>query len=380
MKIGIVCPYNIFRPGGVQEAVFAHRKELAERGHEVIIITPNPRRAHQEAPGFVHLIGVSTELNTPFKTKADISVHAGPAEIARYLRQENYDLLHIHEPWVPVLPRQIMNKAACPIVATFHAKLPEAWIYRTIGKAIRPYTRSFIKDIDAFAAASEPAAEHIRSLVGGKVRIIHNGVDLEKYNPAKIKPLKKYSRGVKTILFINRLEKRKGPDLLLKAYRLLSARRGDLRLVIASDGDMRKRLERYAKTYRLPRVEFLGFVSDEQKLRLYASADLYCAPAPYGEGFGIVLLEAMAMGLPYVAGDNAGYRFATGNMADKYLVDPTDKRKLADKIDWLLDDAAARAEFKRWAKKRAAKFSYKRVVDEYEKLYSEAIEKAGAKA
>lgn len=379
MKIGIVCPYNVFRPGGVQEAVFAHQKELISRGHEVHVLTPNPRQNSEETPEGVFLIGTSTDLNTPFNTKADISIHAGPKDIKGFLDEQNYDLLHFHEPWVPVLPRQILNRATCPVVATFHAKLPEAWLARTIGKAAKPYTKSFLKDIDYLMAASEPAAEHIRSLTDKEVRIIYNGVDLRKYNPDEVRPLPEYDDDIKTILFVNRLEKRKGPDLMLKAYRELIDEHDDVRLVIASDGDMRVKLETYVETYDLPRVEFLGFVDDETKVRLYASADLYCSPAPYGEGFGIVLLEAMAMQTPYIAGDNAGYRFATGDMSDKYLVDPTQSVLLAKRIENLLYRDGDRDEFVAWAKKRVKDYDYVTVVDDYEKIYKDAVKYGGAK-
>lgn len=373
MKIGIICPYNIYRPGGVQEAVFAHQKELTGRGHEVIIITPDPRHETHQPLENVHLVGTSTELNTPFKTKADISIHGGPKEIKEYLAEQKYDLLHFHEPWVPMLPRQILDKALCPVVATFHAKLPEAWIYKTLGKAVRPYTKSFIKDIDYMVAASDPAAEHINSLVNEDVDIIYNGIDLSKYNPDKVKPLPKYQDDIKTILYLNRLEKRKGPDLLLKAYKELVVTRDDIRLVMASDGDMRSRLESYVSTYDLPNVEFLGFVDDETKIRLYASADVYCSPAPYGEGFGIVLLEAMAMNIPYVAGDNAGYRYATGDKSDEYLVDPTHTQLLSGKIEHMLSDQKARDGYVLWAKKRVKNYDYKVVVDKYEKIYKTLV-------
>lgn len=364
------------RPGGVQEAVFAHQKELKKRGHEVHVLTPNPRKIVGPLPDDVYLFGTSTDINTPFRTKADISIYAGPSEIKEFLDSQQYDLLHFHEPWVPMLPRQILNRASCPVVATFHAKLPEAWLSRTLGKVVRPYTKSFLKDIDYYVAASEPAAEHIRSLTDEDVQIIHNGVDLDKYDPDNTKILPQYDDDIKTILFINRLEKRKGPDLLLKAYRNLVEQREDVRLVIASDGDMRPRLEAYVKMYDLPRVEFLGFVDDETKVRLYASADLYCSPAPYGEGFGIVLLEAMAMRTPYVAGDNAGYRFATGDMSDKYLVDPRQSDLLAKRIDELLYDDPKRQEFVDWAGKRISQYDYAKIVDEYEKIYKKTSKSA----
>ena len=343
------------------------------------IITPDPRQNSESTPDGVHLVGTSTELNTPLRTKSDISFHAGTKEIANYLKTQNYDLLHFHEPWVPMLPRQILNKAECYVVATFHAKLPEAWIYRSLGKAVKPYTKSFIKDIDYMVAASEPAADHINSLTESNVRIVHNGVDLQKYDSKKVKPLRKYDDDTKTIVYISRLEKRKGPDMLLKAYRDLVKDHDDIRLVIASDGDMRKKLEAYVANNELPNVEFLGFVDEETKLRLYASADVYCAPALYGECFGIVLLEAMAMGIPYVGGDNPGYRFATGKMWEKYLVDPTSTGLFASKIEHLLYDEKARQEYREWAKKRVTSYDYKVVVDEYETIYKDLVRRGDKK-
>jgi phosphatidylinositol alpha-mannosyltransferase len=152
-----------------------------------------------------------------------------------------------------------------------------------------------------------------------------------------------------------------------------------VRLVLASDGDMRPKLEDYVKIYKLPNVEFLGFIDDETKVRLYASADVYTAPSPYGEGFGIVLLEAIAMGVPYVAGDNPGYRYASADMADELLVDPYDAIAYADKLEWLLTDESARTKFARWSAKRKNQFDYERIVDQYQAVYEQLIAERDAK-
>ncbi|HEX9679668.1 MAG TPA: glycosyltransferase family 4 protein [Candidatus Saccharimonadales bacterium] len=373
MKIGIVCPYNLFRHGGVQETVFAHQRVLRARGHQVKIISPRPLSFEGKPPRDVILVGLSTDLNYPFKTKADVSIKIGLAELKTLLDNEHFDILHFHEPWVPLFPRQLLNMSSSINVGTFHAKWPERLIYRTFGKAIRPYARSIANDLDYIVAASVPASYYINELLETSVPVIYNGIDLKLYNPTKVRPLKKYADDRKLILYINRLEKRKGPDLLLKAYRELVRTEPDVRLVIASDGDMRDKLEAYALKYQLPGVEFLGFVSQATKIRLYKSADVYCAPSPYGEGFGIVLLEAMAMQVPYVAGDNVGYRLASGARANNYLVDPTDTKKFARQLKTMLTDQTARASYKKWSRAQAAKHDYESIVSQYEQVYKALV-------
>lgn len=373
MKIGIVCPYNIFRHGGVQETIFAHYRTLSRRGHSVRIISPRPLSYNARVPKDIILLGISTDLNYPFKTKADISIHVGQWEIAKLLKREEFDILHFHEPWVPLFPRQLLNQSTSINVGTFHAKWPESLIYKTFGKAIQPYARSIVDDLDYLAAASEPASHYINELIGRSVPIIFNGIDLARYDPVKIKHLKRYSDSKKTILYVNRLEKRKGPDLLLKAYKDLVKKHEDIRLIMASDGDMRSKLEQYVVANRLPRVEFTGFINEQTKLRLYASADVYCAPSPYGEGFGIVLLEAMAMRVPYVAGDNVGYRYASGARADEYLVDPTRPKQLAERLETMLYDECARKRYKEWSRRYVEQYDYEKIVDQYEAAYRELL-------
>lgn len=373
LKIGIVCPYNIFRHGGVQETIYAHQRILKSRGHDVKILSPRPLSFNGRPPEDVILLGISTDLNYPFKTKADISIHVGQLEMVKVLHRHKFDILHFHEPWVPLFPRQLLNMSSSVNIGTFHAKWPESVIYKTFGKAIGPYARSIVADLDFIAAASEPASQYVNELIGRQVPIIFNGIDLERYNPARVKPLKRLGGSIKTILYINRLEKRKGPDLLLKAYVELTKRRRNVRLIMASDGDMRADLEQFVVAHRLPRVEFTGFISEATKLRLYASADLYCAPSPYGEGFGIVLLEAMAMQVPYVAGDNVGYRYASGPRADEYLVDPTKATAFADRLETMLFDDKRRERYKKWSRSYANQYDYQSIVAQYETTYQRLL-------
>ncbi|MDX1765983.1 MAG: glycosyltransferase family 4 protein [Candidatus Saccharimonadales bacterium] len=373
MKIGIVCPYNLYRPGGVLVQIKAHQKELQRLGHDVTLIAPKPRGFTGEPEPGVVLVGTSTELNTPFKTKADISIHAGLYEIGKFLKEEQFDILHFHEPWIPMLPMQILNASTSVNVATFHAKMPGMRIYKAIGKAITPYTKSIIKKLDYMVGVSETATMYLNTLVDEPVEIIPNSIDLKVFDPEKTSIVRRYDDDLKTIFYMNRLEKRKGPDLLLKAYKELVEEHDDLRLIMASDGDMRKELEVYVAAYDLPNVEFLGFISDEEKLQLYKTADVYCSPAPYGESFGLVMLEAMAMQTPLVAGDNPGYQVPLGDRAKDYLVDPTITSVLVKRLEDMIYDEDKRRRYIEWSRKEASKYSFTTTVAQYESIYKKLL-------
>lgn len=289
------------------------------------------------------------------------------------MEESGFDILHFHEPWVPLLPLQILNQSEAINVATFHAKMPGMRIYKAIGKAVTPYTKSIVRKLDYMVGVSRIATEYLNSIVEEDVEIIPNGIDLEVFNPQNVQPLARYNDDKKTILYLNRLEKRKGPDLLLKAYKQLVEDHDDLRLVMASDGDMRQELEVYVAAYDLPNVEFVGFVSDEEKLQLYKSADVYCSPAPYGESFGVVILEALAMETPVVGGDNPGYAEPLGERAADYLVDPHLTSVLARRLEELLYDQSKRENYRSWARARAEQYSFIRMIDSYEALYEKLM-------
>ena len=164
MRVGLVCPYNVFRGGGVQECVLALQAELTKRGHYAVVLTPQSREARtQEMPGVIFL-GGGTELKSPFHTTAQVSASVNPEALQAVLDSEKFDVLHFHEPWVPVLSRQLLTRSNSANVATFHAKLPDSVMSRTIERVITPYTRSIMKYLDVLTAVSEPAAEYTRTL------------------------------------------------------------------------------------------------------------------------------------------------------------------------------------------------------------------------
>ena len=374
MKIGLVCPYNITKGGGVLEIVRAMQKELILRGHSVKIITPEPRELpDSHRTDDVIFVGSAADFKSPLHTTSQVSVTADMYGIETMLDEENFDILHFHEPWVPMLSRQILSRSQSVNIATFHAKLPETMMSRTVSRVVTPYTKAVLRNLDELTAVSEAAAEYVCTLTDAPVAIIPNGIDLSVYKTAKRSPAKPDAR--KKILYIGRLERRKGVSCLLEAYGLLSDRSSDVELIIAGDGPDREKLEYTTREMELPNVTFLGYVSEKEKVKLLATADLFVAPALYGESFGIVLLEAMASGLVTVAGNNPGYASVLQELGSLSLVNPKDAQEFAGRMDVMLHDDNLRKLWQKWAKDYVKQFSYTTIVDQYEEIYHTAHKK-----
>jgi phosphatidyl-myo-inositol alpha-mannosyltransferase len=368
MRVGIVCPYNIVRGGGVQECVIALQSELEKRGHHARILTPQSREARNQNIKNVIFLGGGTDIKSPFATSAQISASASAESLQAELEKEKFDILHFHEPWVPILSRQLLMRSKSANVATFHAKLPDTIMSRTIERVITPYTKSILKYFDELTAVSPAAAQYVMTLTQSPVSIIPNGIDLAKYKPAKSKPATR-----KTILYIGRLERRKGVRYLIQAFALLQQNLQDTELVIAGDGPDRQKLENFVKEKKVHHVKFTGFVDEGRKLELLETADLFCSPALFGESFGIVLLEALASGIVTVAGNNPGYASVLVDKGALSLVNPKDITEFARRMELLLLDEDLRSLWKKWAAEHVRQYDYSRVVDEYEELYNKAL-------
>jgi phosphatidyl-myo-inositol alpha-mannosyltransferase len=374
MKIGLVCPYSINKHGGVLEVVLALKAGLKERGHTVKIITPKPRGSELGDDPDTIFIGTSTDFRSVAHTTSQVSSTVDSDHIDEILETEQFDILHFHEPWIPLLSRQLLQRSTSVNIATFHSKVPETLMTRTIIKVVTPYLKSVMKYLHELTAVSNSGAEYAAGLTDQPITIIPNGIDLAKYQRAA-KPKK--SGDGKTILYIGRLERRKGVQYLLKAYGALAKTNQDVKLVVVGDGPEREKLELLAEDLRLPNVSFLGYVSEDLKLQLLAEADLFCSPAVFGESFGIVLLEAMATGTVCVVGNNSGYIDVLQELGAISIVNPHDTDEFARRLDVLLNQAALRALWQKWAKGYVQQFSYPHIVDRYEELYKEALQQHG---
>jgi len=241
MKIGLVCPHNMARGGGVQEIVRDLRAGLTKLGHDVKIITPQPRDIEGCDTEGIIFLGNAADFRSPLHTTSQFSVSVDTDEIERMLETEQFDVLHFHEPWVPILSRQILARSKAVNIATFHAKVPETLMSRTVIKVVTPYTKSLLRYLHTLTAVSDAAAEYATSLTDESVTIIPNGIDLKRFQLAA--KAGKKDPNVKTILYIGRLERRKGLKYLFQAYEQLVRNQQDVRLVIAGDGPDREKLE-----------------------------------------------------------------------------------------------------------------------------------------
>jgi phosphatidylinositol alpha-mannosyltransferase len=372
MKIGLVCPYNVAKGGGVQEHVFACQAELRKRGHDVYVLTPQPKEGESTfQDDHIIYLGGATDFHSPLHTTIQVSASVNDT-IDEVLKEHNFDILHFHEPWVPMLSAQILSRSNSVNVATFHAKLPETMMTRTVIKVVTPYTKSVLKYIDECTAVSEAAAEYVCSLTDKPIVLVPNGIDIKRYKaPARRADNKKD----KTILYVGRLEGRKGVKHLLYAFKLLTEDQPNVSLVIAGDGPDRQKLEALAADLELENVEFVGFISDKEKIHYLRTVDLYCSPALYGESFGVVLLEAMASGLVTVAGDNPGYASVLKGLGALSLVNPKHHDEFARRLNLLLHENDLRKLWREWAASQLPQYDFRTIVDQYEEVYRDAFAK-----
>ncbi len=377
MRIGITCPYHMFRGGGVQECVNALHDDLTRKGHYVRILTPRPRSYEGSIPEHIITLGVSVDTSAFSGTGWQWSFSVDTDEIDDVLAREKFDVLHFHEPWMPVWSQQVVQRSTCANVATLHALSFDNLTAKAIKNAVTPYTRQMIKYFDVFTAVSPAATTYFHSLSKRSVTIVPNGIDLNRY---QVKPSSAIRNPkMKTILYVGRLEERKGIKYLIRAFNELCATRDDVQLLLAGSGPDEKKLRQYVIELGVPRVTFLGYISDEDKIHHLHKSDLFCSPAIFGESFGIVLLEAMAAGCPIVAGDNKGYQGVLRDIGALSLVNPKDTIDFARRLELMLYNEQLRKLWVKWALKYVSQFDYPNIVAGYEKVYKRAIQKHHAK-
>ena len=360
MRIALACPYAWDSPGGVQVHVRQLALKLQGRGHAVVVLTPAAGRPEES---FVRKVG--RPFRIPYnRSVAPIAPTGGAfGRVRRALRRFQPDLVHVHEPLVPGPAMFAALASEAPVVATFHAYADRARLLDLAAPALR---RVWDR-LDARVAVSEAAAEFVAQRFGDDVlRIIPNGADVELFAKAEPARLPEGRR----ILFVNRLDRRKGFPVMVQAFRRVAASRSDALLVVAGDGTDRSAIRDLPVEHRA-RVVMLGNVPHEKLPSFHAASSVFCAPATGRESFGIVLIEAMAAGLPVVASDIAGYREVVRDGADAILVRPGDPEDLARAIELVLDDGKAAKRLAAAGRERAQRFSWDVVGEEVEELYRE---------
>lgn len=383
MKIALVCPYNMFQhAGGVQQLIQHLHEGLIKKGHEVKVITQRPASFKGEAPNDYILFGTVRDFKNGlgFGANGIWGMPADNDEISSILEKENFDVIHFHEPWAPMLAWQLLKHSKSAHVGTFHANLVDGIAAKTWPRIFTPYARGIGKKMHVITAVSPaPAAimiqkaetESEKKLVAN-IKYIPNGIDSDLYKPLKRRsPLN--GPNTKTILFVGRLDRRKGLSYLVEAYAKLIETMPQTHLIIAGNGTQRRNLELKVKSLQLEKVHFTGFVSDEEKRRLIGNADILVSPALYGESFGIVLIEAMAMGTPAIGGRNSGYTNVLKGYGRVGLIDPKSVKDFSDRIALFLTEPRIRNAFIRWGLKEVKQYDYPKIINQYEEAYKEAI-------
>jgi phosphatidylinositol alpha-mannosyltransferase len=356
MKIGLVTPYIYPLPGGVNDHVRHLYEELRLRDHQVRIISSSHGFQRSSEGDVVRLgKGFSFPANGSVGT---ITVSPNfDRQARRMLERERFDLIHFHEPFVPFLSLSILKESRSVNVATFHAYAGFSPSYEFGGRALQGYAARLHGRI----AVSAAARHFIDRFFPGDYKVIPNGVDVDRFQRAV--PLTRWQDGTKNILYVGRLEERKGVIHLLRAFRVLRREgREGIRLLIVGGGPQERECRRYVMTRRLQGVEFLGRVSDDEKAQLLRTADVFVSPATGRESFGIVLLEAMAAGVPIVCSDIHGYKGVVKRGEQALLVRPRDKVAIADAVARLLDDPELRARMGASGRERAEEFSWRGVA------------------
>jgi phosphatidylinositol alpha-mannosyltransferase len=366
MKIGIVTPYAYPLPGGVNDHVGSLYRVLRSRGHDVRIITSS-HGLQKASEG--DIIRVGKGFSVPFNGSMG-TITLSPTYLAQMrtiLERERFDVLHYHEPFVPFLSLVTLTLSTSVNVGTFHAFGGLSISYEFGKRMLGHYAGKLHGRI-----AVSPAARHfISRYFPGEYKIVPNGVEPGRYQRAV--PIARYRDGVPNILFVGRMEPRKGLIHLLRAFRKLQRDGVRARLLLVGTGPGEREARRYVLTRQLDDVEFLGRVSEAQKAQLFKTADIYVSPATGRESFGIVLLEAMSAGAPIICSDIHGYRGVVRRERDGILVEPGNADALAASIRRLIDDPTLRAQLSRAGEERAQLFTWERVGQAVEEYYGFVI-------
>jgi phosphatidylinositol alpha-mannosyltransferase len=357
-----VSPYSLDAPGGVQNHILQLSAHLRHRGHELLIVAPG------DAPNGtngVRIVGGTVGLRWNGSV-ARISVTPRSwIGVRDALRDFRPDVIHVHEPFTPGPAMFAVFAANAPVLSTFHSYYEPGHFHSRVYAAAAPLLRPVWNRIDERVAVSEAARSTIVSRMGdAEIHIVPNGAEIGVFAgaaPASLPPGRK-------LLFVGRLESRKGFRIAVDAFARLAARYPDLVLVVVGEGDERSAVDDLGPALR-QRIHMVGRVPSEALPGYHRAADIFLAPSTGNESFGIVLVEAMAAGLPVVASDIPGYRAVTRHEQEGLLVPPGDAAALAAAVGRLIDDPGLARSLGMRGTERARTFDWSVIGAQIEALY-----------
>ena len=373
MKIALVSPYDFAYPGGVTNHISCLEHQLTLMGHQVKVIAPASRVVPDFGDRFIPIGKPRPIPSSGSIIRITISLRLA-STIKAVLDRENFDIIHLHEPFMPMLCSAVLRFSHTANVGTFHAchGRPGYNFGRPIS-TIMLKRRS--RKLDGKIAVSKPAMKYASKYVPGYYNIIPNGIDLEHFSP-DVSPIDDVCDGKLNILFVGRLESRKGLNYLIKAYKQVKEEFPNSRLVVVGPGTrLRKKYEKQVVRSGLKDVVFIGYVSYDELPRYYKTADIFCSPATGRESFGIALLEAMAIGKPIIASNIDGYASIMTHGAEGLLVPPKDEKALAQALISLMANEPLRQQMGAKGKLTAEGYNWKhiaqRVLNYYVRILSE---------
>jgi len=322
MKIAMLSPYSLSRPGGVVGQVHGLSRALVRLGHEVTVIGPDDEHPRGAGPD-LYVVGEPREVPSNGSVAPVTLSPLASLRAERFVRRGEFDVLHLHEPLAPVLSYAFMVNPPVPMVGTYHRAGVSRWV-----PVLKPLVKLVGYRMQVRVAVSEAARETAQQSSKGAYEVLYNGVDVERFSEVEPAPTDR-----PTVLFLARHETRKGLNVLLDAFAQVDR---TAVLWVAGDGPQSEVQRR--RHPESDRVKWLGLLSDEERDARLLGADVLCAPSLHGESFGVVVLEGMAAGCSVVASDLQGYRSAAGGHAT--LVSPGDVTALARALGVALADAA----------------------------------------
>lgn len=372
MKILEVCPYDMSRPGGVQTHIRDLSAWLTSQGHEVRIIAPRPKSPINLPDliplGYAHKIGFQgSQFEISLAGRG--AIRSLKHEMARFGAQ----IVHLHTPWTPLLAWQVWRSLELPTVATFHATIPDAdnrtlssrFLYLTAGHFMRHIQATIVPSLAPLQALA-PYAN------GCEIKVLPPSVDLTDWRQGANNG-SKFGNEKISLLFLGRFEHRKGIETMLKAWHNVAQRMPNAHLTIAGSGVLQSVVEK-TTTQSAGRITFVPQPCRQTAIRLMQNADIFIAPAEYGESFGIVLLEAMAAGAVPVAAANAGYKTVmTGPGAD-LLFPPSDAPALAEKIVALAQGPDLRARLRKWGSRHCQTYELSQTGPQFQAIFQRVSE------
>ena len=368
MKIALVSPYDFAYPGGVVAHVSNLGHHLEKLGHTVKILAP------ADSPddlGVDNLIAVGRAIPVPSAgsgsvARISLSVWRN-REVKSHLRDEAFDVIHLHEPLTPVLPLEVLSASDAVNVGTFHRFDRHGLLYQF---AKYPLGHWF-KKLDGHIAVSRSAFQYVNKHFSADYRIIPNGIDVDFFSQ-EVPPFDAFKDGKLNILFVGRLEKRKGLKYLLGAFSRLKWEWPNTRLIVVGPGNPGGECYRLLAEHNVQDVVFVGQVAPEMLRRYYRTADIFCSPAIGQESFGIVLGEAMAAGKPIVATQIEGYADVIQDGVEGILVPPRNDEALAEALQQLIADPALRQEMALRGRQSVEAYRWEHVARQVLECYDEA--------